>query len=446
MRHNKLYLLITFTLLCALKAKSQEYFSLYNLGDYVIQSQNTSPVYIPKNTFTFAVPIANGSFNFNSGFRVNELIVKNNLTNKLEYNFNNLYNSADQSNYLNVDLTINFFNLAIKRKKGSITVFANSKMTNNWKYSKDFLRIAAVGISQGFSLNEQNDYTGYNEIGFGFTQTFLNNQLAIGIRAKYLNGSIHSSTGDDVLLEHKIDDLTGSYTVIADNATVNSAGSIFNETNGEFKFFTENIGFGFDIGATFKMNEKLTFEFALNDIGYINWKEDVTNFNIEDTGIEGNIYNGINFEDYYNNNTSLYDEVFSLISSTVKAEETSKNFSSKLNMKSYLSAKFEFIETNTLSLVMYNTHAFNEFKPSISMGYNKTIGKSTFGVLTNFIGVENEFSFGANFAVQLGVFQLYGATDSLKAIFAKPEESTGANVSIGLNILFDHIKKDNENY
>jgi hypothetical protein len=67
--------------------------------------------------------------------------------------------------------------------------------------------------------------------------------------------------------------------------------------------------------------------------------------------------------------------------------------------------------------------------------------KTTFGVLASMGGIDNDFLFGANFAVNLGPLQLYAATDSLNAIFLKPEESTGANVRVGLNLVFGYKKK-----
>jgi hypothetical protein len=128
-----------------------------------------------------------------------------------------------------------------------------------------------------------------------------------------------------------------------------------------------------------------------------------------------------------------------------ETNETEKAFKSELNMKTYLSARYALTEKNTFTLALFNTNAFDEFKPSYSLGYNRTLKKTTFGVLTSMGGVNNEFLFGANFAAKLGPFQLYAATDSLKAIFNKPEESTGANIRIGLNLVFGynkHIKKD----
>lgn len=175
----RLYITIAIVYISSFNVNAQDYFSFYNLEDYVVQTQNVSPVYIPKNSFTFAIPAVNVGLNFNSGFKVNDLLVQDEFTKNLRIDLDNLYSKADDVNDMNVDLTVNLFYMAFKRKRGSLTFFANTKATNNWRYTKDFLGIAANGFGNSFTLQEENEYTGYNEFGVGFTQTFIDDRLAI---------------------------------------------------------------------------------------------------------------------------------------------------------------------------------------------------------------------------------------------------------------------------
>jgi len=428
-RYIYIHLVLIFTGISTINA--QDYFSFYNLGDYVVQTQNISPVYIPKNPFTLAIPMANIGFNFNSGFKINELLVQNESTKLLAFDLKNLHASAEEYNYMNVDFNINIFCMAFKREKGSLTIFANTKITNNLRYSKDFLEVIANGITKSFSLTEQNNYTGYHEIGIGFTQTFLNDKLALAIRAKYLNGFMHSSTEDGAKLSLSLDDASANYLMNAQNLTLNTSGSVFTDSQ-EFKTFTGNSGIGFDFGTTFKATNKLTLEIALNDIGFINWKEDVKNYNIKDVNNEE--YSGIDLRDIEGAEEGEYDFLNSLVTRT----ETELKFNTKLSMKTYVSARYAITDKNTFTLAMFNTNAFDEFKPSYSLGYNRTLDKTTYGVLASKKGVNNDFFFGANFALKLGPIQLYAATDSLKALFEKIEEFSGANVRLGLNFIFDY--------
>lgn len=424
-----IYIYITFIFVGISNVNAQDYFSFYNLGDYVVQTQNISPVFIPKSSFTFAVPGANSGIGLNAGFKINELLVQNGATNRID--LENLYNETEDANNLNLDLSVNLFYMAFKRERGSLTIFANTRVTNDFRYSKDFLQVAAYGIQDDFSLQEQNNLTAYNEFGVGFTQTFLDDKLAVAVRVKYLNGITHSSIEEGAQVSLMINDETRDYTISAENATVNSAGSIFTNSD-EFKIFTGNTGFGFDFGATFKATKKLTFEIAVNDIGSITWKEDIKNYNILDA--TNDVYSGIDLR----TQTDLGQEFLDVLSDVYPNTETEVEFDSKLTMKSYVSARYALTEKNLFTLAAFNSSAFDEFKPSYSLGYNRTLNKNTFGVLTSMGGINNDLSFGANFAVNLGPVQLYAAADRL--IFGKIEEASQLNFRLGLNLVFGYNK------
>lgn len=456
----KIYLSVLFFYFGLCQTHSQEYFSFYNLSDYVIQTQNISPVYIPKNKFTFAVPVLNMGYNANSGFKINELLVKNELTNKLEVDFEKLFNSSEETNNINIDASINLFYMAFKRKRGSISFFANTIGTNNWKYTKDFLGLVVNGVEESFILKEENNGNGYNEIGIGFTQTFLDDKLAIGLRAKYLNGFLHTSLKENSQVSLEYNKESGEYRIHTQNTIANFSGEqylrsienlIQNKKIDSYKFFTNNIGFGLDFGATYKTNDKFTFEIAINDIGYISWKNDVKNYSIEDTPEQGVLYDGLNLNHLEDELTANPDDnILDIIQSILteefselpKPKQTENSFKSRLSMKTYLSVKYKLTPKNTFTLASFNTHAFEEFKPSYSLGYNRTLQNSTFGLSTSLAGVDNQFLFGANFAIALGPVQFYAATDSLKAIFMNAEESTGANVRFGINLIFGNASSE----
>lgn len=432
-----IYFVLLFTSIGSMNA--QDYFSFYSLGDYVSQTQNVSPVYLPKNSFTFGTPL-NVGLTLDAGFKVNDLLVEGSTSNSLKFDFNNLLANAGNENDFNLDINTNVFMMAFKTKKGSISLFANIKATKNWKYSKDFLNIAANGISDFTLMNDKIDVNAYTEIGVGFTRKFMNDRLAIGVRAKYLNGIAHASTVDNASLSLAIDPATSAWTVSASNATVNTS-QITTDDNEDFSFFSGNTGFGFDFGATYDFTEKLTVEIAVNDIGSIDWSENVINYNVNDQ--IGAVYSGIDLD----TSGDIGDEIENALNAIIPSNETQKSFSSKLATKTYLSAKYQLTEKNALRAIFFNNHAFGSFKPSYALGYNRTLNKTTYGVLASTGGRNSDFKFGANIAFKLGPIQLYAATDSLAGIFGKPEEASGANLNFGLNLVFGynkHIKKNEE--
>lgn len=431
-----IYIVLAVVFLNSTATQAQDYFSFYNLGDYVVQTQNISPVYIPKNSFTFAVPGVNIGLELNTSFSANQLLTKNENSNTLKWDLNNLSETSDELNDIDIDLTVNLFYMAFKRKKGSFTIFANTRVSNKMRLSNDLLNIAANGINESFALDDKARISGYNEIGIGFTQTFLeDDKLAIAIRGKYLNGMVHGGTEDNAEAAIEIDQKTGFYTLNATSATANTSGlgPIFGGDADEFIFFTENQGWAVDIGATFKPIEKLTLEIAVNDIGEINWTQDVANYNIEET--DGNqVYSGVDLR----TREPLEDEALEVLNEVFPNNETAKEFKTTLSMKTYVSARYAITKRNLFTLAAFNSNAFGQFKPSYSLGYNRTLKKTTFGVLASMGGRVDDLRVGVNFAAKLGPFQLYAATDSVMAAFGLPEEAKGVYARLGLNFVFGY--------
>ena len=145
-------------------------------------------------------------FNVNNPFKLNEFLVQNNATNKLDPNFDNLLLNSKALSQSTTQINASLFMLAFKTKKGSISLFANSKLVNNLQYTDQSIEVAANGISDFDLKNNQLNTTGYHEIGIGITQQFLKDKLAIGLRLKYLNGFAHASLKNNASLSLVIDD------------------------------------------------------------------------------------------------------------------------------------------------------------------------------------------------------------------------------------------------
>ena len=419
----------TFTLITILffivnRTKAQNTLSFYNLGDYVVQTQNVSAVYLPKNNFTLGLPGI--GFNLNSPFKLNEFLIKNNATNKLETNFDNLLLNTKALNQSTIHINASIFMLAFKTKKGSISLFANSKLVSNVQYTDQTIEVAANGINDFDLKNNQLNTTGYHEIGLGITQQFLKDKLAIGLRLKYLNGIAHASLKNNASLGLEIDDTNQNWNITATNASLRTSGI----SNEEKSYFTGNNGFGIDIGATYQVSEKWAVELNINDIGTINWSENNTNYNIKDTA--GTIYSGVDLDI----DGSIQDEIESALNTVFNATETIENFSTKLTTKTYFSAKYYANKKNVFSTVFANSTVFGKSVTNYALGYNRLHKKATYGLLTSIDSQDKKIKLGGNAAVNIGVFQMYVATDNFFNTFKKVEEITQSTISMGVNLTF----------
>lgn len=432
-KHIKAIALLLFIFISNVNLSAQDHLSLYNLGDYVIQAQNLSPAYLPKNSFTFGTP-ANIGLNIDSNLRIRDLLV-NNGGDILDLDLDNLNDVAKENNTLLSDITVNLFALGFKTKKGSIVLFGNLKNNLSWRFTNDFTDVIANGITSGFSLSDEKiGVTAYHEIGIGITRQFLKDKLTIGVRLKSLTGIAHAELEKNASFSLDVDSQTSNWIANSQNATVNTSG-IADDGFDDFSAFNENKGIAVDLEAIYKITKKFTLSLAVNDIGQIEWSENVANYNIDDTN--NSIFTGIDFKD-----ESLEDA----INNWIGTSETNESFKTKLGTKTFLSLKYQLFEKNIITASFFkNNNPFINRKPSYALGYNRNSRTMTYGVIAS----TNEFSdgvrFGANIAVQLAFLQLYAATNDFSNLFGKVEESNNASLNFGLNFVFGNKRRTKHN-
>jgi len=422
-------ILLFFVLIGNLKA--QDYLSFYNLGDYVIQTQNVSPIYLPKYKVNFGTPL-NLGVNLNSGIKLNDILVESG--NNLKVDFNSLNAAAEDANTFATDVVANIFMLGFKTKKGSMTVFANAKSNLVWEFSKDFTNVAANGFGQSFALsNEKLGFTTYSEIGIGITRIFLDDKLSVGLRLKSLNGITHASLEENAQFALDINPTNFLWTANTANATINTSG--ISDTD-DLAFFGSNSGFAMDIGLGYELNDEFSFELSINDLGSINWKDKVANYNLQD--VNKGVYSGFDFEDSGN----VQEEIEDALNDVLGASETTESFKTEIGSRTFFSAKYKMSEKNVFRATYFsNNNPYIAIKPTYGLGYNRELNRATYGLVASTGGNSGDFRLGANMAVQLGFLQLYTALDNLSSIGGKVQEVNTANFRFGVNFLFGQLNK-----
>ena len=425
---KKISILLGLFLITIASVNAQGYVSLYNLGDYVIQTQNISPVYLPKNSFSIGV---GSRINFNNSFAANDFLVENSAG-KLEYDFNTLLDKSEEKNSLSTNQNINLFMMGFKTKKGSITLFANARSATNWQFSKSFVNIAANGITDFNFTNDRIQNMSYGELGIGLTRTFFKEKLALAVRFKKLYGLAYGATKENAQLSLDIDDNTSEWTINASNATILTSG--IDNPEGENKYFGDNSGFGYDFGATYAITDKLTLEVAVNDVGKINWKENIRNYNITD--VKDAKFSGVDLD----SDGDIGKEIEDALNDIIGTNESTEEFSSKLITKTYVSAKYQLTQKNAFTAVYFTNPVFDESKAVYGLGYNRTLNKTTYGVVASAGGFDDQFKLGANMVLKLGPIQLYAAANNITALTGKTEELKNFSINFGLNLVFGYNK------
>ncbi len=419
-----------FTVAISNSIQAQSQISFFHLEDYVSQTAEVSPVYIPKNSFTLGLPSV--GLNLASGLAYNEIYTIDPSNNdKVNLNFDSIYENIDGDfNTININETLNILNLSFKRKHGSLSFFVNHQTNVNAQFSKNgILKLPAKGITGTILLNDSAEVVSYAEAGVGFTQQFLNNKLAIGVRVKYLVGIVNGATDANANARIDINDDT-TWTINTSDAIARTSG--YNDSD-NYEFSPKNSGVGFDIGASYEIIPNLIVEAAINDIGSITWKTDVKEYFIEDT--TNKVINGGDLR----SDSDIFEDILDDLGT---GEREGTSYKTSLATTSYLSASYKLFNRHQFRATLFNNHQLEDTEAVLGLGYNYEKEKSTIGV----VGIKNdqgEFDFGVNLAAKLGPLQLFAATDNLNQIlsgFKKPEEVKQANIRFGLNIALGYNK------
>ncbi|MGW8121015.1 DUF5723 family protein [Roseivirga echinicomitans] len=444
MKAMKKLLLATVLLLFSIQLTyAQAYFSYFQLRELVPQAQSLQPAFIPNNTFTFGLPTA--GFLAQSDFRLRDLISKPDGDINFEINFDVLLAASADINRVSTDVTSNLFYAGYKTKNGGFSLFANARATVDLIYGKDFMEFLANGnsnrIGAEINISESRIFANsYHEIGLGHARKLLGERLTVGARVKLITGLFHASTAEGARGTLYTNEIDNSWRVSLKNATINTAGLdlLFNSDDYEsnaalsYAMSNQNKTVAFDLGAKFKVSDRLTVEAAMNDIGTIKWKEQVRNYNAMDTTVT---ISGIQLRGYESSSDSFRDS----IQNKFRSNETQRAFSTSLPMRTYLAASLSLSPNDKFTLIAFNNHVFNEIDPSLAVAYNHTVNKFTFGVLGSYRGPQNEFNMGMNIAADIGPIQLYVATDNA-LVSNRPEQYSKFDLRFGLNLMFGYKK------
>jgi hypothetical protein len=229
----------------------------------------------------------------------------------------------------------------------------------------------------------------YREYAVGYNYR-LNQDFSLGIAAKYLYGMERIFT-EESSLRVRTDPETyalqssGSYEVNTSGIYSLFEGDESIQSNTQnYLFGLDNRGFGVDLGAVYRLNEKISLEFAANDLGFINWKTDLATYRTDDASF---LYEGVDLTDFIFLTGSEYDdalenEVDSLLDdleNTFGFDREEKEFRTSLNGYFRYAGSYQLYESegssgkawaNVVHGVGQSTIPF-----SVALGYNQKVGR-----------------------------------------------------------------------
>lgn len=277
-------------------AVAQELRSAYFTQDYKFR-HDLNPAFGNDQNYVAIPGLGNINVSTQGNFGVRDVMFKNPQTGKYDLTFMHPDVSVSDAldgfnkgtNRLQANVGISVISFGFNGFGGYNTFEINAKATVSVNLPYDLLEFAKNTGNNSYSFDDFGARgNAYTEIALGHSHP-INEKLRIGGKLKVLLGGAHA----DLTVKNLKANLTGDVWTLTSGETkaeVNMKGIEFNNTTD--KTYKDGrpdvhvdlgdidvdgagiggVGFGVDLGGVYEVMEGLKISAALNDLGFINWK------------------------------------------------------------------------------------------------------------------------------------------------------------------------------
>lgn len=431
----------------------------------------SNPAYfIPYNGYVGIPGAANINFNmWNTSLIYNNLVETDKNWKPINFTPNKFIKSLHPTNnWFNTNLDLEILGFGFRIKQHFFTFGYRIKMDEQFRYNKDLFAFLLQGnlaqdnngdylytAATPADIAIQPNFNVYQEMSIGF-QTQIGKRLYIGARSKMLFGLVNIKTDR---FGAKVYSDPIDYTIYGNfDANINVASAVpfyTKDANGDIKLdldahtdvnwrryvanaFSKNLGFAIDLGATYRITQRLRVSAAVTDLGFINWKG--TPLNITSKQGEWLKFEGLNanqitdvIENGFSSLLSL-DSLFHIVNNNFELNAI-KSYNTMLTSKVMLDASFDLTPSNRFIVQFKGYIMGKHFLPQFTVTYNGTFFNAI-DVVVSYSMMRNSFdNLGLGLGFRMGPVHLYFGTDNLLAA-ANVFNIRKANVTAGLLVNF----------
>ena len=422
------------------EVEAQSDLGLYGLR-VVPQSNIGNPAFIPEGNAIIGIPFFSSISNttYSSSFSFNDIFVTKDGSDSLYLNLTRLALKSKENNFITEYIEHDIIYLGLRIKRSFLNLGIRNRVFSRAMYSNDLVQLLWNGNSINEVLNLSNTFVNHDHFlsyyaGYAFQ---IDYNISLGIRANLNQGLSSIQTSNNQLY---INTVTHDQNVFSINANtgflINTSGISTDSTENdisasEYIFNFKNIGFSLDIGAEFRMSESVKINFSILDLGFINWKSNLTSYEsssdyIEFTGIYADI----------NTTEDIFKAYADSINELIDINEKAYKFKTHLPTRIFAGIEYySFDKSGRLSFVFSGTYLKNNFSPAYSLGYDKTVSKYlTFKLNYSYLKYA-PLNFGGGLVINLQSFQFYILTDNILSTFYWNGQRY-INLRFGFNLVF----------
>ncbi len=415
---------------------------MYHLKDATFQNTHFNAAYVPEyGNFFLGLPVISGiNAHVSSKLSYNELFTPSgdstiiDLTKAIE--------NLTRQNGLYGHFNINLLHLGLRLPNNAVvSFFANERIEIDFLFPKEPMQLLWEGnatileneVKIGrFALSANH----FREIGLGYAYAVPDFGTRFGIRAKYLQGMFNASMPGSLKANFLTENENHQINVDLKDAMIRTS-SIQIATGDEGDIGSHligngNTGFALDLGAEYKYNRYYTFALGINDVGFINWKEDIRNYHIDDTTFR---YTGSQLKGAYDLQDSLdmFSEIFEY------EDDNTEPYTAWLPTRIFGSMIWNGYPGIDVITTISSRIIQGQPRFSFGVGGRYTTG-SGFTASANLTKLDQQFfNIGVGLAAKVSVLQIYLASDHLVGYSAPDLDAF--DIRLGVNFIFSKRQK-----
>lgn len=384
-------------------------FFMNSLPQYV----NANPAFVPRYKFSLGLPFSMVDVSYNNnGFSYNDFVRRENGRNIAD--LARLATVLPQKTYITTTSQLDLFRLGLRLGSGMyLSVNSTVRGYARTMIPKDAIALAVNGnaayVGTSASVSPEFEGSGYleNSVGLAVSPT---DRLTVGARAKLLFGMANVTTQDAQATITVAD----SYAVTM-NARLNAKTSGLNSYDNGLKFadLMSNKGVALDLGATYRVLDKLTVSASLVDIGYISWKNDTKSYTLDPTKATYT-FSGVDVGQLIDGNSQYGQSLSDSLNAKFKPEEAAgAAYKTMLPAKAYLGATFQVMKNFSVGGVFYTENYRGRVAPGWTVAANKHFGRILSTTVSYTMSNRSFNNLGAGLSLNLAPVQIYVVGDNL---------------------------------
>lgn len=194
-----------------------------------------------------------------------------------------------------------------------------------------------------------------------------------------------------------------------------------------------NVGFGIDLGATYKIDDHIDVSMSVIDLGFINWG---SNSKVVSNTAQTIEFNGLDVQSLLGTSDSsggFMDSMLNSLTSIADIKDSTVSLKSNLPTRLYMGANYKLNDKVSGGILLRQTFRKNNSNLAVSLNANVALSNRLSAVATYNImnGKYNNVGFGT--AVNLGAIQMYFVMDNALGL-TRLDYANDVSFRFGFNI------------